>query len=241
MTAILIKFQWNYIRNNYQSFAFLLTLIAINVILFVHRLYDYSDWGWLVMLARANGQCLNFTCSFIIVCVFRRSITKLRSMGFSEYLPLDHHVYFHKLIGWAIVFFSLFHTAMHVVNFRVLSKVTSVPWMDFLFSPNLGIGWIGGLACLTGWLLLALLIIMMIAAQPFIRRSGKFEVSIGSRLEKSIKLIFNRTDLLLHSSSVYPILHLPLPPRTKLLVMVFHPFICLLHGMGNKNYRFLLR
>lgn len=177
MTAIIIKLQWTYIRNNYQSFAFFLSFLSINVILFVCRLYDYSDFGWLVMLARANGQCLNFTCAFILVCVFRRSITKLRSIGFSEYLPLDHHVYFHKLTGWAIVFYSVFHTAMHVANFRVLSKVTSVPWVDFLFSPYLGIGWIGGLACLTGWLLLVFLVVMMIPAQPFMRRSGKFEVS----------------------------------------------------------------
>jgi len=73
---------------------------------------------------------------------------------------------------------------MHVINFKVLSKITTIPWFDFLFSTYLGIGWIGGAACLTGWILLVLLALMMIPAQPFMRRSGKFEVSINK--EKSI-------------------------------------------------------
>ncbi len=176
MTAILVKLKWTYIRNNIQSVLFLLSFILINVILFISRSYAYSAFGLLVMLARANGQCLNFTCAFIIVCILRKSITKLRSIGFSEYLPLDHHVYFHKLTGWAIVFYSVFHTVMHVINFRVLSKITTISWFDFLFSTYLGIGWIGGAACLTGWILLVLLILMMVPAQPFMRRSGKFEV-----------------------------------------------------------------
>ncbi|CAG2166650.1 unnamed protein product [Oppiella nova] len=182
MTYIFLKLNWNYIRNNIQSVAFLLTLLLINLILFISRSIEYRAFGWLVMLARANGQCLNFMCAFIIACVCRKSITKLRSHGFSEYLPLDHYVYFHKLTGWAVVFYSLFHTAMHVVNFRALSKITTISWADFLFSTHLGIGWIGGAACLTGWILLALLVAMMIPAQPFMRRSGKFEVFYYSHL-----------------------------------------------------------
>ncbi|CAG2104786.1 unnamed protein product, partial [Medioppia subpectinata] len=162
--------------------AFLLTLLLMNLVLFIWRSYEYRAFGWLVMLARANGQCLNFTCAIIIVCVCRKSITKLRSIGFSEYLPLDHYVYYHKLIGWAVVFYSLFHTVMHVINFKVLSKVTTISWFDFLFSTHLGIGWIGGAASLTGWILLALLVAMMVPAQPFMRRSGKFEVFYYSHL-----------------------------------------------------------
>ena len=222
MTAILIKFNPKYIRNNIQSVAFLLTFILINVFLFISRLYEYSAFGWLVMLARANGQCLNFTSAFIIACVCRKSITKLRSKGFSEYLPLDHHVYYHKVTGWAIVFFSLFHTAMHVINFKILSKITTISWFDFLFSTYLGIGWIGGAACLTGWLLLALLIAMMIPAQPFMRRSGQFEVSptFQKPLTSKTNLFFGIKGVLLHTSPVCPLLCVSLHSCAKLLDLV---------------------
>ncbi|XP_054159931.1 NADPH oxidase 5-like [Oppia nitens] len=182
MTSIFLKLNWNYIRNNIQSVVFLWLLIVFNLILFIYRAYEYRQSGWLVMMARSNGQCLNFMCAFIIVCVLRKSITKLRSIGLSEFLPLDHYVYFHKLMGWLIVFYSIFHTVMHVMNFRYLSQTTPISWSQYLFSTRLGIGWIGGAACLTGWLLLIILMVMMIPAQPFMRRSGYFEVFYYSHL-----------------------------------------------------------
>ena len=43
----------------------------------------------------------------------------IRQIGFASFLPLDQHVYLHKVCGAVIVFFSALHTAMHLINFRM--------------------------------------------------------------------------------------------------------------------------
>ena len=32
------------------------------------------------------------------------------------FLPIDQHIYFHKMTGWFIFIFSVFHTVMHLIN-----------------------------------------------------------------------------------------------------------------------------
>ena len=67
-------------------------------------------------LARACGQCLNFTCMFIILPMLRLSMTKLRQKGFNYLLPLDKHTSFHRMTGHVIVVYSIIHTLSHLVN-----------------------------------------------------------------------------------------------------------------------------
>lgn len=70
------------------------------------------------------GQCLNFNCAWVLVLMLRNCLTQLRVRGFSSYLPLDHHIYLHKLTGVLICLYSLIHTVMHLCN---LCKYFSVP------------------------------------------------------------------------------------------------------------------
>lgn len=63
------------------------------------------------------GQCLNFNCSFILILMLRQCITFLRTHGFNSVLPLDHHIYLHKMSGVLIGVCSVVHTMMHLLNF----------------------------------------------------------------------------------------------------------------------------
>ena len=63
------------------------------------------------------GRCLNFNSMIILVLVLRYTITKLRELGLSNVLPLDHNIYLHKVMGYLIFFQSWFHTIMHLFNF----------------------------------------------------------------------------------------------------------------------------
>lgn len=63
------------------------------------------------------GQCLNFNCGFILILMLRQCITFLRTHGFSSVLPLDQHIYLHKMTGVLIAIFSVMHTLMHLLNF----------------------------------------------------------------------------------------------------------------------------
>ncbi|XP_015925086.1 NADPH oxidase 5 isoform X2 [Parasteatoda tepidariorum] len=176
------RIKWLHIRNNLTSVTFLLMFFLLNVTLFTSRACHYWDTNIYVILARACGQCLNFNCAFIVFLILRQTLTWLRAHGFSEYFPIDQHLYYHKLTGCVIVFYSVLHTVMHVINFYNMSVQSeskdeeSIPFLQFLTSTHLNIGWIGGAACITGWILILILIIMFISSMPFVRRNGKFEV-----------------------------------------------------------------
>lgn len=115
-----------YIKNNYVYLSFLSVFILINVGLFISRAIQYRKSNGFVILARACGQCLNFNCAFILVLMLRQCITFLRTRGFTAFLPLDQHIYLHKLTGVLVAAFSLLHTIMHLFNFSFLLDSSAV-------------------------------------------------------------------------------------------------------------------
>lgn len=108
-----------YWRNNYVYLIFIAAYTIINLGLFISRTIQYHNMGanGYLTMARACGQCLNFNCMFVLVLMLRQCITFLRNRGFTAVLPLDQHIYLHKLCGVTIAFFSIFHTIMHLCNF----------------------------------------------------------------------------------------------------------------------------
>ena len=49
---------------------------------------------------------------------------------------------------------------------------------ELLFGVSANIGWVYGTACITGWILLAILIVMILSSLPVMRKTGHFEVKI---------------------------------------------------------------
>ncbi|KAG7209856.1 hypothetical protein KM043_011459 [Ampulex compressa] len=178
-----------YMKNNYVYITFISIFLAINVMLFALRLYEYRHANGYVMLARACGQCLNFDCTFVLVLMLRQCITFLRTHGFNSVLPLDHHIYLHKLTGVLIGIFSAIHAVTHLLNFGTVvindeilnhQNYTLSEWM-LTSRPGL-FGLIHGGANPTGIALLVILIVMTVCSMPFVRRGGCFEVFYWSHL-----------------------------------------------------------
>nr|XP_045625272.1 NADPH oxidase 5-like isoform X1 [Procambarus clarkii]XP_045625282.1 NADPH oxidase 5-like isoform X1 [Procambarus clarkii] len=181
-----------YAKNNYVYLTFLFIYLAINVCLFATRAYEYWNNNTYTILARACGQCLNFNCMFILVFVLRQSITYLRSVGAISFLPLDQHLYLHKLCGWLIFIYSVVHTVMHLINFSTVviyltdegqpnaKNFTLTEWI-FTMKPGL-FGLVKGIANPTGVALMIILTVMVICSLPFVRKSGYFEVFYWTHL-----------------------------------------------------------
>ncbi|XP_015430140.1 PREDICTED: NADPH oxidase 5 [Dufourea novaeangliae] len=178
-----------YMKNNYVYLAFIYTFILINATLFISRLYAYRQSNGYVMLARACGQCLNFNCSFILVLMLRQCITFLRTHGFNSVLPLDQHIYLHKITGVLIGTFGVLHTVMHLLNFGTIvvyddmlnhNNYTTYEWL-MTSRPGL-YGLVHGYANPTGIILVVLLVIMTLCSMPFVRRGGCFEIFYWSHL-----------------------------------------------------------
>ncbi|UXI20577.1 protein ETHE1-like [Sarcoptes scabiei] len=200
------KLKWTYIRNNFQSFTFTIFYLLITASLFLHRFGQYKDTTIALALARASAIAIYWQSGLIIVLILRKSISSIRSFGLARYLPLDHYVYFHKLTGWSIAFFSLVHTVAHLYNFANLTEITTISYWSFLISIDLGIGWFFGSACLTGWILVAILTIMLFFTLNFFRRSGNFEIFYYTHKLYVLYIIF----LFLHASNTLQWLTAPL-------------------------------
>lgn len=114
------RFSKAYLKNNYVFVSFLTVFVVINLGLFISRAIQYRHSNIFTIFARACGQCLNFNCAFVLVLMLRQTLTFLRTRGLGVVLPLDNHIYLHKLTGCYIAGFSLFHTIMHLFNFSKL-------------------------------------------------------------------------------------------------------------------------
>ncbi|XP_055323484.1 superoxide-generating NADPH oxidase heavy chain subunit C isoform X2 [Sitodiplosis mosellana] len=178
-----------YLKNNYVFLSFLTIFVAINVGLFASRAFQYRESNIYVIIARACGQCLNFNCAFVLVLMLRQCITFLRTRGFSTILPLDNHIYMHKMTGILIAIYSLVHTIMHLINFSMVvlndpklncHHYTLAEWL-LTTKPGL-FGLCGGCANPTGIALFFVLIIMFLCSQPFVRRGGSFEIFYWTHL-----------------------------------------------------------
>ncbi|KAH8285546.1 hypothetical protein KR054_010852 [Drosophila jambulina] len=178
-----------YMKNNQVFVTYLFFYIAVNLCLFISRAIQYRASNGFVIIARACGQCLNFNCAWVLVLMLRHSLTYLRGRGLSSYLPLDHHVYLHKLTGITISVLSLVHTVMHLFNFSII--VINDPNInaghytigEWLLTDRPGLfGLIPGCANPTGVALLAILVVMFVCSQPFVRRKGSFEVFYWTHL-----------------------------------------------------------
>lgn len=121
--------------------------------------------------------------------MLRHSLTYLRSRGLSTYLPVDNHIYLHKLTGIVVSVLSLVHTIMHLFNFSLIvvndaeinkNNYTIAEWL-LTDKPGL-FGLVPGCANPTGVALFIILLIMFICSQPFVRRKGSFEVFYWTHL-----------------------------------------------------------
>ena len=139
---------------------------------------------------------------FILASMLRHSITKLREFGLNILLPLDRHIYFHKVTGRLIFLYSVAHTIAHLGNIGVNMAVdpagilaaNGIPlsvfnppaagegdygFSDWLFTASPGLfGTIGGWANPTGVALIVLLVVIVVCSMKWVRKGGYFEVSL---------------------------------------------------------------
>uniref|UniRef100_A0A7N6AHP9 NADPH oxidase, EF-hand calcium binding domain 5 n=1 Tax=Anabas testudineus TaxID=64144 RepID=A0A7N6AHP9_ANATE len=172
----------SYWHNNSRKLLFLCGYTCLNVLLFVVAMLRHSYGGGWFMVAKGCGQCLNFNCTFIMVLMLRRCLTWLRATWVVRLLPLDQNILLHQIVGYAILLFTLVHTAAHVFNFVWLSESSEYTLWEYLLTTRPGIGWVKGTASVTGVVLQLIICLMVLCSSTFVRRSGHFEVFYWSHL-----------------------------------------------------------
>ncbi|XP_065906157.1 NADPH oxidase 5-like isoform X2 [Dysidea avara] len=179
------QLKWKYIRNNLRSVIYVVLFVLINIGLFTLGVCLYYESGPWIAIARGGGQCLNFNPVLVIVLMFRRCLTWIRSTRLANFLPLDQHIELHKLTGFAITLFGVIHFIAHAINLVLnpdLLPLRSYFDDDDNNTNSTNPDWVESTAGITGALLLIILVIMVVCSLPFVRRNGYFQVFYWTHL-----------------------------------------------------------
>lgn len=155
----------HWIENHGVELVFLAVWIGINIALFLGALLHYRATGanGFVQLARGCGACLNFNAALLLVPMLRRFLGWLRAQRFARFVPVDHAVAFHKLVGHTLWGLALVHTLAHLGNYVI--GPSSI--IEQLFQTKAG---------LTGFVLLIVFAMIWAFALEPVRRAGHFEL-----------------------------------------------------------------
>ena len=105
---------------------FLMPLITISA-LFVERFVFYAFMsehldlrhvmGVGIAITRGSAASLSFGYCLLLLTMCRNLITKMKEHSLHQYIPLDAHLQFHKIVACTSLFFTILHCIGHLVNF----------------------------------------------------------------------------------------------------------------------------
>lgn len=155
----------HWIEDHGVELVFLAVWVAINLALFTGAVLHYRAAGanGFIQLARGCGAALNFNAALLLVPMLRRFLGWIRAQRFARFVPVDHAVGFHKLVGHTLWGLALVHTLAHFGNYLI----SSAPFVDQLFHTRPG---------LTGFVLLLVFASIWVFALEPVRRTGHFEL-----------------------------------------------------------------
>ncbi|NJM66998.1 MAG: oxidoreductase [Acaryochloris sp. RU_4_1] len=152
----------HYLQNNWAKLLFLVLYFSVIGWLFVHAYYLHRDQGLYFGIARGCGAALNFNSALILVPVMRQGMSRLRKSKLNDFLPIDEHLEFHKLVGQVIFGLAVIHTLAHLQD-RFLSHQSLSGFLSY------GSGY-------TGLLLMLILLLLWFTAQPVVREKELFDL-----------------------------------------------------------------
>lgn len=110
-----------------QDIVYLLLFYVTVIVLFVERFVMYSFlsehmdlrhvMGFGIAITRGSAASLSFCYAMLLLSMCRNIMTWIRTMSVREYIPLDSHVKFHKIVAMTALVMTVLHTVGHCVNF----------------------------------------------------------------------------------------------------------------------------
>ncbi|XP_022705418.1 dual oxidase-like isoform X3 [Varroa jacobsoni] len=127
--------KWNeittFLEENRQHIFYIFVFYVTTFVLFFERYFYYSYqaehmdlrhvMGAGIAITRGSAASLSFAYSVLLLTMCRNLITKIRETPIQQYIPLDSHVQFHKIVACTGAVFSIIHTIGHYINFYHVS------------------------------------------------------------------------------------------------------------------------
>ncbi|KAI8711346.1 FAD-binding FR-type domain-containing protein [Fusarium sp. LHS14.1] len=119
--------------------------------------------AWSIWISRGAGLVLSWDTTLILLPVCRTLVRFIRPK--IKWLPLDENVWFHRQVAYALLLFTIIHTAGHYVNFYAIERTQARPLraVDIHYKEPGGI---------TGHIMLLCMLLMYTTAHARIRRQS---------------------------------------------------------------------
>ncbi len=121
-------------------------------------------------IAQGAAECLKLNGSIILVSMLRHTLTYLRRTPLGPYLPLDHAITFHKIVGHTTFALALIHVLSFIIAYESLIDpdffTREIVYGNLLKSQ---VGW-------TGFSLIGLFLVMWVFSLDVFRRNGYFDL-----------------------------------------------------------------
>ncbi|KAL8825060.1 MAG: hypothetical protein Q9191_004647 [Dirinaria sp. TL-2023a] len=158
---------------------FVLVFMVVQTMIFTFGFLNYhmkdnltnarSTFGITYPIARAAALVLHFNVAILIFPVCRTLISLARQTPLNGIIQFDKNITFHKLVAWAIVFWSWVHTIAHWNNYAQLAAKNNLGFKGWLLGNFVtGPGW-SGYVMLTALMLIALTSIQKFKGKNFER------------------------------------------------------------------------
>ncbi|XP_058806177.1 dual oxidase isoform X1 [Phymastichus coffea] len=189
-----LRKQWDalstFLEENRQNIFYLFIFYVITIVLFVERFIYYSFMaehtdlrhimGVGIAITRGSAAAISFCYSLLLLTMCRNILTKLKEFSIQQYIPLDSHIQFHKIVACTAGFFSVLHSVGHIVNFYHVSTqplthlrcLTSEINFASDAKPTISFWLFETVTGTTGILLFIIMTIIFVFAHPTIRQKA---------------------------------------------------------------------
>jgi dual oxidase len=177
----------NFLEENRQHIFYIFVFYVIIIALFVERFVFYSFMsehldlrhvmGVGIAITRGSAASLSFGYCLLLLTMCRNLITKMKEHSLHQYIPLDAHLQFHKIVACTALFFTVLHCIGHLVNFYHIATQPVAhlhclsPELNFASNerPSIAYWLFQSLTGLTGVFLYTIVCIIFIFAHPKVR------------------------------------------------------------------------
>ena len=74
-----------------------------------------------IAITRGSAASLSFCYSLLLLTMSRNILTLMKNYSIHQYIPIDSHIQFHKIVACTALFFTILHAVGHLVNFYHVS------------------------------------------------------------------------------------------------------------------------
>ncbi|XP_043219093.1 dual oxidase-like [Amphibalanus amphitrite] len=177
-----------FLEENRQNIFYLFVFYVITIALFVERFIHYSFlaehtdlrhvMGIGIAITRGSAASLSFCYSLLLLTMSRNILTLMKNYSIHQYIPIDSHIQFHKIVACTALFFTILHAVGHLVNFYHVSTQSLdnlrclMKEMTFQSDARPGIMfWLfNTLTGISGVVLYIIVIIIFVFAHPLVRK-----------------------------------------------------------------------